>query len=99
MMSPPLPEMLKVPGAGEHLIGFAAVASVQSTTLVSPVKQSSRIVASPCDRATRPAHIPRVDGDARVAQKAGRINVHPRAGFFATEMFMLAGREEECRQD
>jgi hypothetical protein len=59
MISHPLPEMVRVPGAEAHLIGLAAVGYVHSTTLVSPVKRASRIVASPSVRATPPAHMPR----------------------------------------
>ncbi|HXN84844.1 MAG TPA: hypothetical protein VN867_02180 [Candidatus Binataceae bacterium] len=50
-----LPPTNSEPALGAHRTGFALVTSVQSTTLVSPVKHGLFTVAKPLSIATWPA--------------------------------------------
>src|SRR5580704_18224827 len=56
MKSPAVPASVSFPFDAIHWTALADDASVQSTTLVSPVKQASLTVAVPCASCTRPAH-------------------------------------------
>src|SRR5580700_4791843 len=56
MKSPAVPASVSFPFDAVHWTALADDASVQSTTLVSPVKHASLTVAAPCASCTRPAH-------------------------------------------
>jgi hypothetical protein len=55
-VSPTPPEIDRLPEAGVHLTGFAAVVSVHITILSAPVKHTSLTVAVPSVSVVLPAH-------------------------------------------
>jgi hypothetical protein len=55
-VSPTPPEIERLPLAGVHLSGFAAVVSVHITMLSAPVKHASLTLAVPSLSVARPAH-------------------------------------------